>query len=530
MPCLLPLLADTYRGPWTVDRSCGVACGYHHQRKKRLFCKLDIMFARLCKQTPNGEHPKKRHSWSSEIDHLAGTEVVVNISGEDLASLASLKDNSISYKEHGRSLQMVDLVADCPSQIVTGSSRSPSFSKSFTLLPSSTFVASATSMGQRPSALLRPKISLTWALRGQQQSEPNDAHSDRDLLSCGSKERSSRRSVKCFKEKAAADKENIENRKSVEKREKKILHRLERIEKTIGKEPIGERRLDSILEKHFDKEFIGLRDIKEKEKVKRAISEPSLVSHESMSTSYGREKQRHRRTKRSYKPRLPSRFGYEIADLDLFLTKASIERPANIPVVLSFPSVLYQTQGGIQDEMALPLGTVVNAIFKNQSWLYVQTPHGQEGYVGYAACLPLGILPHPTRGPCWEDSTDIFPRPLGMTDTEKLRDTRSEYGASRERQSSRIRRCTRDAVSACGERSVDRLYLRAAANARTKGSRHTLLVIRSDYEAGSANALTVSKGDVVALLSDHISDWFWVRSRDGREGFIPAVVAGHGFL
>lgn len=63
--------------------------------------------------------------------------------------------------------------------------------------------------------------------------------------------------------------------------------------------------------------------------------------------------------------------------------------------------------------MALPLGTVVNAIFKNQAWLYVQTPHGQEGYVGYAACLPLGILPHPTRGPCWEDSTDIFPRPLG---------------------------------------------------------------------------------------------------------------------
>lgn len=63
--------------------------------------------------------------------------------------------------------------------------------------------------------------------------------------------------------------------------------------------------------------------------------------------------------------------------------------------------------------MALPLGTVVNAVFKNQAWLYVQTPHGQEGYVGYAACLPLGILPQPTHGPCWEDSTDVFPRPLG---------------------------------------------------------------------------------------------------------------------
>ncbi|KAL6258865.1 hypothetical protein P5V15_010811 [Pogonomyrmex californicus] len=499
------------------------------------------MFARFCRQVPDGDL-KRRHSWSSEIDYQS--EEAVTTSGENSIAPVPSTDriDRISYKEYGRSMQTVDLVADCPLQIVTGSSKSPSLSRTPT--PSSTssvFVVSTTSMGQRPSALLRPKISLTWVLRGQQQSESNNypiingnggANNDRDAFSRGSK-RSSRRSVKSVKEKDATGKENIENKESIEKREKKILHRLqkmERMEKTIGKETIGEKRLDSSLEKHFDKEFIDLKDTKEKEKVKRAISEPSLVSRELMSTPNGREKHRHRRTKRSHKPRLPSKFGYEIADLDAFLTKASIERPANIPVVLSFPSVLYQTQGGIQDEMALPLGTVVNAVFKNQTWLYVQTPHGQEGYVGYAACLPLGILPQSTRGPCWEDSTDVFPRPLGnMTDTEKLRDTRSECGASRGR-SSRMRRGSRDAVSACGERSVDRLYLRAAANARIKGSRHTLLVIRSDYEARAANALTVSKGDVVALLSDHTNDWFWVRSRDGKEGFIPAVIAGHGFL
>ncbi|XP_020284740.1 uncharacterized protein LOC109855207 isoform X2 [Pseudomyrmex gracilis] len=435
--------------------------------------------------------------------------------------------------EYGRSVQTVDLVADCPLQVVTGGSRSP------TPVPTSSIYATSTSMGQRPSTLLRPKISLTWVLRGQQQSGSNGAYSgtnsgdissDRDGLSRDNKERSSRKSAK---EKDVAVKENIENKDSIEKREKKILHKFEKIEKTekiIGKEIDDERQLDSSQEKYFNKEVADLKDPKEKEKVKRAVSEPSLVSRELTSTPNGRDKHRHRRTKRSHKPRLPNRFGYEIADLDAFLTKASIERPANIPVVLSFPSVLYQTQGGTQDEMALPLGTVVNAVFKNQTWLYVQTPHGQEGYVGYAACLPLGILPQPTRGHCWEDSTDVFPRPLGnMTDTEKLRDTRSECGASRGR-SSRVRRSSRDAVSACGERSVDRLYLRAAANARIKGSRHTLLVIRSDYEARAANALTVFKGDVVALLSDHMSDWFWVRSRDGREGFIPAVIAGHGFL
>lgn len=115
-----------------------------------------------------------------------------------------------------------------------------------------------------------------------------------------------------------------------------------------------------------------------------------------------------------------------------------------------------------------------------------------------------------------------------MTDTEKLRDTRSECGTRG--RTARVRRGSRDAVSTCGERSVDRLYLRAAANAKTKGSRHILLVIRNDFEGQGVNAMSVIKGDVVALLSDHVKDWFWVRSRDGREGFIPAVIAGYGFL
>ncbi|XP_017880624.1 uncharacterized protein LOC108625273 isoform X2 [Ceratina calcarata] len=498
------------------------------------------MFARFCRQVPNGDL-KRRHSWSSEVDHQSAETEAVATSGRDSATLSPDEEDGISYKEHGSSVQTVDLVADCPLQVVTPS-RSPSPARTPTPATPSTPLTTPRSMGQRPSTLLRPKISLTWVLRGQQQPASNNGHAtangnagengDREGLSRDSKERSSKKSVKSVKEKDVG-KENVH----AEKREKKILHRtdkIERTEKEIQEKPVkeilvNERSLDSPLDKQSEKEFSGLKEAKEKEKVKRTVSEPSLVSRESTSTPSGREKHRHRRTKRSHKPRPSSRFGYEIADIDAFLTKASIEKPANIPVVLSFPSVLYQTQGGTQDEMALPLGTVVNAVFKNQTWLYVQTPHGQEGYVGYAACLPLGILPQPTRGPCWEDSTDVFPRPLGnMTDTEKLRDTRSECGARG--RNPRMRRSSRDAVSTCGERSVDRLYLRAAANARTKGSRHTLLVIRSDYEGQGGNALSVSKGDVVALLSDHVSDWFWVRSRDGREGFIPAVIAGHGFL
>ncbi|XP_054258766.1 uncharacterized protein LOC128983491 isoform X2 [Macrosteles quadrilineatus] len=194
----------------------------------------------------------------------------------------------------------------------------------------------------------------------------------------------------------------------------------------------------------------------------------------------GRRREKRSHPRRPRRPRSkahnPSRFGYEITDVDAFLSK---------------------------------------------------TPHGEEGYVRYAACLPLGILPPRTPAPCWETHTDIFPMPLGnRTDVDKVR---SECGGVRTKKHD-----GRDTMSACGERSVDKLYLRAtSARARAGAAattRHTLLVCSSDYEARGRSTLTVSKGDVVALISGHVKDWFYVKDRQGQEGFIPAAVAGHGFL
>lgn len=111
-----------------------------------------------------------------------------------------------------------------------------------------------------------------------------------------------------------------------------------------------------------------------------------------------------------------------------------------------------------------------------------------------------------------------------MTDTEKL-SSMSDCSVSRCRS-----RRSRNAASSCGEKSVDRLYLRAAASAKSQGFRQTLLVIDCDYKSLDSNTLNVFKGDVVVLVSAHIRDWFWVRTREGLEGFIPAAIAGHGFL
>lgn len=191
------------------------------------------------------------------------------------------------------------------------------------------------------------------------------------------------------------------------------------------------------------------------------------------------------------------------------------------------------------------------------------------------------------KPPCWETSGDVFPKPCGnMTDSEKeiqLRGgTRSE-GA----RTPRLRRTSKQ----CGEKNVDLLYLRAASqpklqeksyaqlksttkmckssehaakpnddyvllqhkkppmypqsnvkptgNARFNGTRslrQTLLAVTENFVS---SAISVKKGDVVTLLAcKQIQDkrlqqpiqWFFVRSRHGQEGFIPAEVAGHGFL
>lgn len=113
------------------------------------------------------------------------------------------------------------------------------------------------------------------------------------------------------------------------------------------------------------------------------------------------------------------------------------------------------------------------------------------------------------------------------TDSEKMKGgTRSECGGVRTKKYD-----GRDTVSACGERSVDRLFLKATANAKARATnRQTLLVISTDYQSRGRSTLSVCKGDVVVLISGHLKDWFFVRNKNGDEGFIPAVVAGHGFL
>ena len=188
--------------------------------------------------------------------------------------------------------------------------------------------------------------------------------------------------------------------------------------------------------------------------------------------------------------------------------------------------------------------------------------------------------------PCWESNGDIFPNPSGnMTDSEKEQmkvGTRSEG-----RRTPKLKRSNRS----CSEKNLDQLwtsYMQTASqvkvadhsyaqlkptnkckltnynteklagdyvslqqkiavsqttsstsstpSASIKSIRQTLLAITENY---CSDTIKVRKGDVVSLLackeyqekgSANYRQWFFIRNRDGAEGYIPSEKAGNGFL
>lgn len=256
-------------------------------------------------------------------------------------------------------------------------------------LPLTDPTTSSATMGQSVS-LRRPKISLTWVLREQQnqnvKSQP-DWNAEKILI---------RRASSKSKEKLFAEmKDNLaaelraKERLLQEKSDSQVIE----VKRKTKERCCGHRHspeYDRIGSDGLKKRSLSQANLSTRSTA--TYSDPSIYITSAQSDTGALVKRRRR------KKRAPPRVGYNIKNVDDFLSKCSLSSPANIPVVLSNASILYQTRTGYnQIEVPIPLGMIVNSIFKNQNWLYVQTPHGEEGYVNYNACMPLGIIPNQSR-------------------------------------------------------------------------------------------------------------------------------------
>ncbi|CAN8017020.1 unnamed protein product [Ixodes persulcatus] len=86
---------------------------------------------------------------------------------------------------------------------------------------------------------------------------------------------------------------------------------------------------------------------------------------------------------------------FSICEADGLLQSASAQNPTQVPMVVMQCARLHLSIGASPpyQQTSLPMGTLVTALYRDQDWICVQTPHGVSGFLYHASCMPLGILP-----------------------------------------------------------------------------------------------------------------------------------------
>lgn len=231
-------------------------------------------------------------------------------------------------------------------------------------------------MGQNVS-LKRPKISLTWVLREQaQQDTRNSIKSFNWNVKPNEKvlfKKTSKSNEKLFSEKYVSDNNLNDFRGNTKKSTTTLNEDVKKKDESRKSEKIKRFHENCCKQRNSpDSNYDRLTDCA---KVK-SLSQVNLTGKSNYTeqssiyvTSAQSDSGVNRRYKR-YRRKKSPKIGYNINNVNEFLSKCSLSNPANIPVVLSNASILYQTRTGRQVETSLPLGMIVNSIFKNQNWLY----------------------------------------------------------------------------------------------------------------------------------------------------------------
>uniref|UniRef100_T1J2Q8 SH3 domain-containing protein n=1 Tax=Strigamia maritima TaxID=126957 RepID=T1J2Q8_STRMM len=177
-------------------------------------------------------------------------------------------------------------------------------------------------------------------------------------------------------------------------------------------------------------------------------------------------------------------------DFETFLNKSSLQEPGNIPMVVIRDVVLRATGAFNRKDIVLAMGNVVNGIYKTSDWIFVQTAQGNDGYIPYNSCLPLGIRP-PTR--VGKELSQLAPWELDNQITQHCNST--------------------DIQKLCEE--------------KTERKNHNITVV-CDYLSKNDKQLSVRRGENVAMIQKKNDDWLLVKTFDDREGLIPLAYTSVG--
>lgn len=218
--------------------------------------------------------------------------------------------------------------------------------------------------------------------------------------------------------------------------------------------------------------------------------------------------------------------------MEKLLEQGSENRPANIPMVVmqTCPLQLILNPAS-RDIISVPMGTIVNALYKYQDNLRVKTPHGDEGLLNYSNCAPLVNLPTKRA----KDSkiyqrTPIMNIPIikPKAISSKLLNGSNGSLHSPNIPKTRLLESRLKQVKCWEDNDMDILASKNMSappdESLTLGMTLTegpILKIINDYESRGRSTLSVKHGEHVTLLNKDLKDWVWVRASSGREGFVP---------
>ncbi|CAN7987292.1 unnamed protein product [Ixodes hexagonus] len=116
---------------------------------------------------------------------------------------------------------------------------------------------------------------------------------------------------------------------------------------------------------------------------------------------------------------------FSICEADGLLQSASARNPTQVPMVVMQCARLHLSIGASPpyQQTSLPMGTLVTALYRDQDWICVQTPHGVSGFLYHASCMPLGILPTFKKANQWASrvpKTDVLTEAHQPREEEKV--------------------------------------------------------------------------------------------------------------
>ncbi|XP_028398391.1 SH3 domain-containing protein Dlish-like [Dendronephthya gigantea] len=140
----------------------------------------------------------------------------------------------------------------------------------------------------------------------------------------------------------------------------------------------------------------------------------------------------------------------------------------------------------VEDELEVKRGQVVKALYQENEWRFVVAENGYEGFIPYTYCLPV-------------DKSTIKP----------------EYGKHFMPESHQVNAIENNSDSASVQTLNSESYQEFVK--RNHGQYSVLF----DFEAVQEDDVSVKQGERVVVLNKDDADWYWVKTKDGREGFTP---------